>query len=108
VDWYFQASAAERALRNLTGVRGVSNFIRVMETPAPSDVRQGIKEALKRQAEADAGEIIVETRGHTVTLRGTVRTIIEKRDAEYAAWRARGVTRVENQITINAFAPVMA
>lgn len=107
VQWYYQRMAADRAVRNLTGVRRVNNFIRVLQTATTADVKQRIREALRRQAEVDADQITVTADQHTVTLRGSVRTLAERRDAEYAAWRARGVTRVDNELVINPAAPAI-
>jgi len=47
VDWYFQKEAAERTVRSLTGVRGVTNLITLTARPAAQDVKQKIKDALK-------------------------------------------------------------
>jgi osmotically-inducible protein OsmY len=101
VEWHYQRSAAERAVSALTGVRGVSNDIIVRVTPAPGDVKQRIREMLKRQAEFDAENVTVELDEHTVRLRGTVRSFAEKRDAERAAWHTPGVTKVENDLIVN-------
>ena len=43
VDWYYQKEAAERSLRNLTGVRGVSNLLTLRARPVPTDIKQKIK-----------------------------------------------------------------
>jgi osmotically-inducible protein OsmY len=101
VDWYYQKEAAERAVRHLTGVRGVTNLIVVAAKPAPSDVKQKIKEALQRGAQVDAEHITVEIDGHKAILLGTVRSYAEMRDAERAARNAPGVTDVENRLTVD-------
>jgi osmotically-inducible protein OsmY len=101
VDWYFQREAAERAVRAITGVRGVTNLILVKAAPAPQDVKQKIKEALERGAHFDADRIQVEVEGHKAILRGTVRSYIERRDAERAALNAPGITEVENRLTVD-------
>jgi osmotically-inducible protein OsmY len=101
VDWYFQKEAAERAVRWLTGVKGVTNLIAVHVTPAPSDVKSKIKAALSRGAEVDAERITVEVNGHKAILRGTVRSYSERRDAERAALDAPGIAEVENKLTVD-------
>jgi osmotically-inducible protein OsmY len=101
VDRYFQKEAAERAVRYLAGVKGVSNLIALRAMPAPADIKQRIRASIKRQAEIDADQITVETSGSRATLRGTVRSVAERRDAERAAWNAPGVTSVENDIHVS-------
>lgn len=101
VDFYYQREAAERAVRPLWGVKGVTNLITVRAAPAPSDVKQKIKEALQRGAGFDADRITVEVDGHKAILRGTVRSFAEMRDAERAARNAPGITDVENHLTID-------
>jgi osmotically-inducible protein OsmY len=101
VDWYFQREATERAVRAITGVRGVTNLILVNATPAPQDVKQKIKEALERGAHFDADRIQVAVEGHKAILRGTVRSYAERRDAERAALNAPGITDVENRLTVD-------
>lgn len=100
VDWNFQREDAERAVRYLTGVIGVTNLIAVRTRPTPSDIKQKIKDALERSAEFDANHITVEVDGHRAILRGTVRSFAEKRDAERAARNAPGVTEVENDLIV--------
>jgi len=101
VDWYYQKEAAERAVRYLTGVKGVSNLITLRSRPVPSDVKQKIKDALQRGAEFDAEHITVEVEGNKAILRGTVRSFAEMRDAERAARNAPGVTEVDNRLTVD-------
>jgi osmotically-inducible protein OsmY len=101
VDWNFQREEAERSVRYLTGVLGVTNLVSVRARPTPSDIKRKIKETLERSAEFDADRITVEVDGHTAVLRGTVRSYAEKRDAERAARNAPGVTEVENDLVVD-------
>jgi osmotically-inducible protein OsmY len=101
VNWQFERDDAERVVRRLTGVRGVTNLIKVKTRPTPSELKQKIEDALVRSAETDADRITVEVQGSKVILKGTVRAWAEKQEAERVAWSGPGVTSVENRITIS-------
>lgn len=100
VDWQYQRSAAERVVRSLVGVTGVYNQLVVRKQPSIPDVKSRIESALKRHAEVDARQIRVETTDGTVILRGAVRSVAEREDAERAAWSAPGVTRVQDELVV--------
>ncbi len=59
VDWNVQKTNAERAVRRLTGVVGISNVISVKPRVKADDVKTRIERALKRSAEIDADSIKV-------------------------------------------------
>jgi osmotically-inducible protein OsmY len=101
IDYAFQKRDAERAVRRLSGVKGVSNLIVVKPQVFPSDLKQQIERALVRNAQTDARNITIEVEGSKVILRGTVRSYAEKQAAEETAWSAPGVTEIENRIVIS-------
>ena len=101
VDWQFQRSATEKAVRYLTGVKGVINRISVQQPKVSAyEVNQRIEQALKRSAAVDADRITVDAKNCKVVLRGTVRSWAEREDAERAAWAAPGVSEVNDEIAV--------
>jgi osmotically-inducible protein OsmY len=61
VDWQFQRSAAETAIRHLTGVTGVTNNIELNAGPRAADVREKIRTELARTVNQDVDDIDIET-----------------------------------------------
>ncbi|MFX9707517.1 BON domain-containing protein, partial [Acinetobacter baumannii] len=78
VEWYYQKSIAESAVRRLKGVRGVINSIVIKPRVEPSEIKRKIEDAFTRSAEIDANRITVEAKGGEVILKGTVRSWAER------------------------------
>jgi hypothetical protein len=73
-EWQYQKDAAARCVRDLFGVKGVTNSIAVLPQVKPIDVRDKIEAAFKRSAEVDARRINVNATDGKVILSGTVRS----------------------------------
>ena len=101
VEWQYQKTTAETAVRRVKGVKGVTSVIAVKPKVEPSELQRKIMEAFKRNAEVDANRITVEAHGSEVILKGTVRSWIEREEAERVAWSAPGITHVEDRIVVS-------
>jgi osmotically-inducible protein OsmY len=100
LTWDYERREAEKAVRSLTGVVGVSNALTLKTAVAPTDVSKRIRDALVRHAENESKHLEVTVKGDTVTLHGTVDSWTERAAASSAAWAAPGVTKVVNEIRI--------
>jgi len=100
VDWHHQRHEAERSVRGLAGVVGVTDLLALAPRAVPADVALRIQEALLRQARREAKRIDVTVEGSTVTLRGEVHSLAERVAAHGAAWSAPGITRVVDDLRV--------
>jgi hyperosmotically inducible protein len=102
VPWQFQRTAAEDAIRRLSGVKDVLNNILIRPGVQAENIKKIIEEALRRDCNIDQKSIRVGVRDRaTVVLEGTVRNLGEKKAVEDAAWCALGVDGVDNRLTFS-------
>ncbi|HWA83647.1 MAG TPA: BON domain-containing protein [Fimbriimonadaceae bacterium] len=102
LDWGYQKTAAEAAVRDLLGVKGVHNLVSTKKRADATAIKREISRLFHRNIQRDLDHILVETHDGTVQLRGTVSSWAERQEAVKAAWNTPGVAKVENYITINA------
>jgi osmotically-inducible protein OsmY len=102
VDWDYQRREAEKAVRTLTGVVGVSNGIALKPGVVQANISTRIHDALVRHAENEAKGIEIKVTGTSVTLRGKVDSWRELSAASNAAWSAPGVSSVLNELKVQA------
>jgi osmotically-inducible protein OsmY len=98
--WNYQKEATIKAVKNLFGVKGVTNSIKIKSEIYNAIEEDAIKDALRRNWSLDANEIEVAVSGNTVTLSGTVISGYQKAEAEKIAWKAPGVWHVENNLVV--------
>lgn len=100
VEWNFQSDAARRAVVNLTGVTGVSNYVKVKSQNEDAIEKNSIESALKRNWSMSDTDIRVAVFGHKATLSGTVDSLYQRDEAERIAWNAPGVWNVGNELVV--------
>lgn len=101
VNWQFERVAAEAEIRRLSGVAGVINSITIRPRVEATDVKHRIEEALKRNAQVEAGGVRVSVLGGgKIALDGKVHDWRERDAVKRAAWSAAGVMAVEDRLSI--------
>lgn len=100
VSWYFQKIEANKAVRNIRGVRHLVDNIVVRPDVTIHDLHKRVTSALHRNANLDAKRIRVAVAGTVVTLTGTATSWLQREAAERAAFDAPGITMIDNQIIV--------
>jgi osmotically-inducible protein OsmY len=101
VGYGIERAAAEQAVAGLTGVRNVRDDIEISYGTDPVDIDLHAHEALNRSALVpDDSDVKVTTDGGTITLTGHVRTWAEHDAVIGAAWMARGVVDVDDELKV--------
>jgi osmotically-inducible protein OsmY len=101
VSYGAERAAAAVAVAGLTGVRYVRDEIEISYDDDPVDVDLHVHEALNRSALVPGdSDVEVATDGSIVTLTGHVRTWAEHDAVVGAAWMARGVIDVDDEIQV--------
>ena len=101
VEYGVERTAAERAVAGLTGVRNVRDEIEISYDVDPVDVDLHVQEALARSALVpDDSDVKASIDGSVITLTGHVRTWAEHDAVIGAAWMARGVSYIDDELGI--------
>ena len=98
--WNYQREAAERLIKKLAGVKGVSNLITIKSETHDEIEKMGIESALARNWSIKEQNIHVKVDGTKVTLTGDVDSWYQKEEAGRIAWNAPGVVTVDNELLV--------
>jgi osmotically-inducible protein OsmY len=101
VEHDYQRREVERMVRNVRGVVGVTDNVKVKPPPRPEAVKEEIEESFKREAEIDARHIRVEVSDHTARLYGHVHSLHEAEVARAAVAAAPGVATVDSHLLVS-------
>lgn len=102
LPWNYQREDAKSAVRYLSGVKGVSNNIKIKSESNDAIEKNMVEKALRRSS-IDDSDINVKVSGTTVTLSGTANSWYQKDEAERIAWKTRGIWHVNNELEINYY-----
>jgi osmotically-inducible protein OsmY len=100
VEWNYQREAAERLIKKLVGIKGISNLITINTEVHDEIEKMGIESALARNWSIKEQDIHVKVAGTKVTLTGNVESWYQKEEAGRIAWNAPGVVSVDNELLV--------
>jgi osmotically-inducible protein OsmY len=100
LDYNYQSEGAKEAVKNLLGVSGVINNIKIKPSAMEAIEKADIESALERNWSIYKNDIAVKVSGHNATLSGTVESWYQKDEAGRIALNAPGVWSVDNDLIV--------
>ena len=101
LEYQYQSEGARDAVKNLLGVTGVSDNIKIKSTTMEVAEKSDIESALRRNWSIYDNDIDVKVSGHRATLSGTVDSWYQKEEAGRIAFNAPGVWSVDNELIVD-------
>ncbi|HEV7484886.1 MAG TPA: BON domain-containing protein [Thermoanaerobaculia bacterium] len=95
-----QKRCAEEALRDVAGIRGVTNHIVVAPPANGGGAAESFEAAVRRRAVLTVRELKVEVSGMTMAVYGEVASCAERDALIELASRRRGIARVEDHVIV--------
>lgn len=100
VHWNYQKEAVKESISTLIGIKGICNNIKIV-AETPDEVKEkDIESALSRNWTIDDRNIKIKVLGNKVMLNGTVRSLYQKHQVGSIAWKASGISIVENDLIV--------
>jgi osmotically-inducible protein OsmY len=103
LPWNYQREAAKSAINYLSGIKGVTNLIKIKSEITDEIEKKEVEDAFERSWSVNNNDIKVSVLGTTVTLDGTVNSWYQKEEAGRIAWNTPGIMDVKNELTITMF-----
>jgi osmotically-inducible protein OsmY len=103
LSWNYQKEAAKSAVNNLTGVKGVTNDIKIKSEIHDTIEQKDVENAIGRSLSVNDHNIKIKVSGTTVTLTGTVKSWYQKEEAERIAWNTPGIWHVQNDLAVDYY-----
>jgi osmotically-inducible protein OsmY len=103
LPWNYQKEAAKSAVHYLTGVKGVTNNIKIKSESHDLIEKHDVENAIGRSWAVDDSDIQVAVSGTTVTLSGTVDSWYQKEEAGRIAWNTPGIWHVKNELVVDYY-----
>ena len=100
LTWNYQREAAVKSVKNIVGVKGVSNNITIKSEIHDAIEKRGIERAFVRNWSMCDQNIDVQVTGNSVTLSGIVDSLYQKEEAGHIARSAPGVWSVDNELVV--------
>lgn len=98
--WNFQREASVNAIKNLSGIKGITNLIKIKSESKDLLEKKDVEHALKRNWSINSKDVKVEVNHSKVKLTGAVHSLYQKDEAGRLAWGAPGVSAVDNELAI--------
>lgn len=100
VTWNYQKEAANKSVGHLTGVKGVTNRIKIKSEVQDEIEKKNIVRALASNWTLHSENIFIKVDGTKVTLTGAVSSLFQKDLAEKIVWKTPGIWSVDNQLIV--------
>ena len=100
VTWNYQKEAANKSVGHLTGVKGVTNRIKIKSEVQDEIEKKNIVRALASNWTLHSENIFIKVDGTKVTLTGVVSSLFQKDLAEKIVWKTPGIWSVDNQLVV--------
>jgi osmotically-inducible protein OsmY len=101
LNWNYQKEAAKNAIKNIAGIKGVMNDIKIKPDTHDAIEQRAVESSLKRNWSIDSSKIDVKVDGTNVTLSGNVNSIYQKEEAGNIAWKTPGIYSLDNNLNVN-------